>query len=310
MRQSRFAFLLILLFASAAHAQSTTASVLAFGGIDKLLDRIDGINIFYGRNTTSSSSHPDVTPWGHDYGVEFSFHVANFFDRNPKGNESFKQRIEDALHVGKARKPVTAADSAALAAQYDTTSMTIKKRSNVAAMAGTLTRVDTVLVLTPKAAKPDTYVDFDLGISYGQLDGVRQILPYEVRGYVRELPALSLYATVRPFGGWWSFLGFYGGVRVASISLQDTQLFVPTSDSVPIVSLSASTFATGLTGGLEFALPNNVRLVVERSSMRREFNSLAYNPSKSIPRDVPHSLSLSGSNIDFGVSFPIPKVSK
>ena len=43
--------------------------------------------------------------------------------------------------------------------------------------------------------------------------------------------------------------------------------------------------------------------------MRRQFNSLSYNPSKGIPTDIVHSLDLSGWSLDVGVTFPIPKKS-
>jgi hypothetical protein len=96
------------------------------------------------------------------------------------------------------------------------------------------------------------------------------------------------------------------------MSLQDAQLFVPNSDSVPVVSLSATSFEVGIPFGVEVGPPgaSDARVFLEGTYMRRIFNSVSYNPGKGFPKNVPHVLDFSGWSFDVGVSFPIPKASK
>ena len=146
-------------------------------------------------------------------------------------------------------------------------------------------------------------MEFDLGIGYGQLDGVATMSPYELRGYVRELPSVTLYATYR-FN---QYVGLYSGARTGIISLQDAQLFVPRDTSTSLFTISATTFEIGVPVGLDIQLTEGVHFTAEFAYARRNFNSLSFNPATSIPKDYPHSMDMSGRSIAIGFQFPIPK---
>ena len=73
--------------AQAASAQATAATALALGGIDKLLDRVETINLYYGGNPSPSprsTSSEFRVPWKRSYGVEFGFHVGDYGTLNPR----------------------------------------------------------------------------------------------------------------------------------------------------------------------------------------------------------------------------------
>ena len=277
--------LLICIQSSRLEAQATTAAALAFGGLDKLLDRVESISLYYGGQVRPSS---DRIPWSKEFGLEFSFHVGQSGEDRPESKKVQEDKPK--------RDPVT--------------SITIKTHVTGDGANAKIVGVDTEVVTTPRKKISSQVLDYDLAIAYGQLDGIKMTTPYEVRGYVRELPAVTLYATFRPpTTGFWSNFGVYSGARLGVISLQDAQLFVPTNDMVPVVTLSATTFEAGVPFGIEWMpfTDSGARLTVEGAYTRRQFNSLSYNPGKGFPTNVPHSVDVSGWGMDVGISFPIPK---
>lgn len=54
--------------------------------------------------------------------------------------------------------------------------------------------------------------DFDLGIGYGQMDGLSSGPPFELHGSVRELPSVSAYATARLTDRFGVYLGVRTGI--------------------------------------------------------------------------------------------------
>jgi hypothetical protein len=144
--------------------------------------------------------------------------------------------------------------------------------------------------------------DFDLGIGYGQMDGLRSDGPFELHGSVRELPSVSAYATAR-LSDW---LGIYGGVRTGIITLQDAQLYVIDDASTALFTLSSTSFEFGAPLGIDLKAAGDIHLTVEAAYMRRIFNSLSYDPSTGFPAGFPRSLNLSGLSWSVGVQFPLP----
>lgn len=283
-----FCSLLFLLPISAAAAQATAAAALVLGGVDKLLDRIDAVTLYSGGQINPS---PQRTPWSKSFGVEFGFHLGD-------GGKPLTAEEKVMKALGAKPKEVPW--------EGDISGVTVKKHYED----GKLVALDSEIVSTKRPQSVEQPFSFDLGIAYGQLDGINMTSPYEIRGYARELPALSSYVTWKPFGrirGLRHVAG-YVGARVGIITLQDAQLFTGI-DSLPIVSLSASTFEIGVPLGAEFGVPlaSGLRFTLEASHMRRKFNSLSYNPAKGFPAGIPHTLDLSGWSWDVGISFSIPK---
>jgi hypothetical protein len=301
-----------------AEGQAATAAALAFGGIEKLLERVEGINLFYGKHIRPDEN---LAPWTNEFGLELSFHVGDsgkeLLPAKPKpvnmcvvadSGASLDRRAQSAAAAG--RKDSVPCPT------YEPTSLTVKKH----VVDGKLVAVDSELVSTPTKPQKDQQFEYDLGFAYGQLSGLSMTTPYEVRGYVRELPAVSLYATATPywwapktdFGKWMRMFGVYVGARVGIVSIQDTQLFVPGDTAVPVVSLSANTFEYGIPFGLTFepVQGSGVLATTEFAYMTRRFNSLTYSPGKGFPANIPHTLDASGWSLDVGITFPIPKPAK
>ena len=70
---------------SHTHAQATAAAAIAFGGIDKFLDRIETADLYYGWNVFqrrgSQSRYAVATK--DEFGLEFSFHIGSFGEDRP-----------------------------------------------------------------------------------------------------------------------------------------------------------------------------------------------------------------------------------
>ena len=148
---------------------SHSAAALVLGGVDKLLDRVEGITFYYGTHIEPS---PDKTPWSKSFGLEFSFHV---------GESGAKRRPPDTASP---QKPEP---------EHEETGFTVKTRGNIVGNDSIVrVGVDTERVFVKRKPKVERELDYDLGIAYGQLDGIQMTEPYEVRGYVRELPALTV----------------------------------------------------------------------------------------------------------------------
>jgi hypothetical protein len=319
MRRYAVATALLLLTAHRSACQSTAAAVLVFGGIDKLLERVESINIYYG-GAIKWSKQPDAVtdyrlPWKRNYGLEFSLHVGDYGDFLPevkKRRENEQRELLRAL----VRRP-TAGDSAdteakSAAPKVEVTGITVKKHLTVTGKDTVLVAVDSELVGAPSSDNGLKLWEFDLGIGYGQLEGILAADPHEVRGYIRELPSVTLYATRRLTPR----LSAYVGARTGVVSLQDTQLYLKrTADSTSIFTLSATSFEVGVPVGMQVDLTanksgKNVVLTVEGSYTRRYFSSVTSNPATGLVADFPHSIRLPSWGIDVGLQFPIPKASK
>jgi hypothetical protein len=276
-------------------AQATAAAAIAFGGIDKFLDRIESADLYYGWNVFERRGSPSryAVPNKDEFGIEFSFHVTSFGKERPwlVTRDSIKKLTE---------KPK----------EWKSTSLTVKKHLEVAGRDTIVTAVDSEFVAAPN--KPDKIpqlVEMDFGIGYGQLNGVKKDQPYELRGYVRELPSVSVYVTRWLNEG----LAVYIGGRTGVITLQDGQVFVPDGNTTKIFNVSATSFEVGVPVG--FIIPfthtdDAPSFTFELSPMWRNFNSVVPVPNTGVPTNLPHQMDLSGANFTIGVMFPIPGKNK
>jgi hypothetical protein len=328
----------VVLFVLPAHlAAQATAASLAIGGIDKLLDRIESISIFRGSRlgtaVTDTITAGGQAPWRHDYGLEFGVHLGDFADRmtylpwtrDAEYDVREGRRLialaradedrrtckcparPDSIHVKLADGSYRLIEKPkGWDGEYTLTKLTVKRRTGMAD--------DSIAELAPKPPKPPlSLIELDLGIGYGQLDGIVAHVPYEVHGNVRELPALSLYVSMH-LG---NHVDVYAGARTGAMSLQDTQLYlkrtaldsnkVPRAAGDSAITINASSFEFGIPVGVELGI-GDARLFLEYGHTLRVFNSLNY--STPLPEGAPHSLDFSGHGLLFGVQIPIPKPKK
>jgi hypothetical protein len=314
-------------------AQETTAAAIGLGGIEGLLSRVESINVYYGGRIGNQDgvSTPARTrlPWAKDYGLEFLVHIGEFGRPSAasrrradelaqrrrtamdslRGVRAERLRIRGAMSAA-ARDSLNrrfSADSARIEAEpempFKATSMTIRKHVQIVGKDTNLVSIDSEFVGNREPPPPEErMIDFDLGIGYGQMDGLRMGGPFELHGSVRELPSISGYATVRLTDR----LGLYAGVRTGVITLQDAQLFVTDDDGISMFAMTSTSFEFGAPIGLDVQPVEGLHVTLEGAYMRRMFNSLTFEPASGIPVEFPRSLDLSGFSWSVGLQFPLP----
>ncbi|HEU4723636.1 MAG TPA: hypothetical protein VFS59_19945 [Gemmatimonadaceae bacterium] len=327
-----FALLSLLAPSPPLAAQSTTATAIGLGGIDNLLGRVESINIYYGGSAGRRSDEPSTTPrltWAKDYGLEFLIHIGEFGPPSAaqrRRNDEIdrrRQRALDSLRIVRTTRLETAgrltpaardsinrrflADSARIAAGLEAsfvpTSMTVKKHVQITGKDTVLVSVDSEFVGNRALPEPEErLIDFDLGVGYGQMDGLASDGLYELHGSVRELPSISAYATMRLSDRF----GIYAGVRTGIITLQDAQLYVPDGATTSLITLSSTSFEFGAPLGIDLQIAGDLHVTAEGAYMRRIFNSLSYDPPSGFPSDFPRSIDLSGMSWSVGVQVPLP----
>ncbi|MEO6527927.1 MAG: hypothetical protein ABIP93_15010 [Gemmatimonadaceae bacterium] len=333
MRPSRLLFaLLSSLCCIASPVDAQGAAAIGLGGIDQLFGRVQAINIYYGgslgRSTDGSASRTQL-PWSKDYGLEFLLHVGDFGPFSAAHRRravALRQRqlsAMDSLRGVRTERRRTsrtmsrsardsldrkfAADSASIVAEQEgafrPTSITVKKHLSISGTDTVLVGVDSEFVGTREPPPPvERLFDLDLGIGYGQMDGLRYGGTYELHGSVRELPSISAYVTAKLYDR----IGVYGGVRTGVITLQDAQLFVTNTDGTAMFTLSSTSFEFGAPLGIDLQPVHGIHLTLEAAYMRRIFNSISFEPTTGFPQDYPRSLDLSGWSWSAGIQFPLP----
>jgi len=336
-----FAACCLILIAHTARAQATAAA-LAIGGLDKLFERVESVNLYYGRSfrgPAADSLSPDgAVPWKRDYGLEFLIHAGDGGKGTLYGNllDHFRSDAEKNARKQQAaaEKAERAAKDSVIAKLYDTTKVIVKSTFDSASLgkadptkpqtgkpdtpARPPKSVETDVELTVHKNEPDDkkLFEFDIGIGYGQLDGITAHRPLEMHANVRELPAISLYGNVQVF----DWLQVYIGGRTGLISLQDAQFYfrgdtttfnylTPPSlkdSSFTVFSAGASTFEYGAALGVDIAF-KKLDLTVEYASHRRHFNSLNYSPNSPLPFGLPHELDLTGRSFEVAIQVGLPK---
>jgi hypothetical protein len=174
------------------------------------------------------------------------------------------------------------------------------------------TRVDSVetkevLVYKRKPQPKDYRWKMELGLGYTELRGfVSTVDSVDIRGAIRELPAVSLYVTYNrnsPFS-------FYGGLRTGLVQLQGFRAFVQKAGTTDeTYSATGTTFQLGLVGGL-IGDTGPVTIFVEPGYTHRRFPSLDWsNINGSVDDRLARSLDMSTFTIAIGAQIGIGDLS-
>jgi hypothetical protein len=165
-----------------------------------------------------------------------------------------------------------------------------------------------VLVYKQKATPRDFRWNLELGLGYSELRGfVSTVDSVDIRGAVRELPAVSLYITYNSDVP----VSFYGGLRTGLAQLQSFRAFVQKAGaSDESYSASANTFQLGLVGGV-IADVGPLTLFAEPAYTYRRFPGLEWsNINGSVDDRLARSLDMSSFTISFGGQFELGDLSK
>lgn len=328
----RPALLIALLSCCALPSLSAqSAAAIGLGGIDDLLGRVESINIYYGGNLDRRAGETDGAPrlaWAKDYGLEFLVHLGQFGPpssaqrRLDRERDRRRDRALDSLRIVRATRLEAArqsnpalrdsiqrrfaADSARIALDAEQpfvpTSITVRKHLSVVGNDTVLVSVDSELVGNRKPPEAEERLfDFDLGIGYGQMDGLVADGDFDLHGSVRELPSISAYVTASLHDR----IGIYGGVRTGVITLADAQLYVPDGTTSSVYTLSSTSFEFGAPLGLDLRVAGALHVTAEVEYMRRIFNSLTTDPSTGFPSGFPRTLNLSGLGWSLGLQLPL-----
>lgn len=133
---------------------------------------------------------------------------------------------------------------------------------------------------------------FEMGLGYGEISGYRAAeAGLDLRGVIRELPSISLYASYEP-------LGFYGGFRSGFMRLEGLQLYV---DEGPPLAGSADSFLAGVLLGQAWEVLG-LNVFVEGAWTIRDFPSIEWDGA---PPPSFRSLDLTGWSLGTGVQFSV-----
>ncbi|MBT8403027.1 MAG: hypothetical protein KJP18_04150 [Gemmatimonadetes bacterium] len=150
---------------------------------------------------------------------------------------------------------------------------------------------DVVRVQSP--ARMETVWSFELGLGYGQLTGFDTAAEgLELKGAVRNLPAVSLYASYENFGT-------YFGVRSGLMEFSGLQLVDGDGGSW---KGSGKSFLTGLLVGQAWSVAE-LNFFVEAGYTIRDFPSVEW--SGSPPPEAPRAIDVSGWSLGTGIQFGI-----
>lgn len=145
----------------------------------------------------------------------------------------------------------------------------------------------------------DTVWEFEMGLGYGQLLGFEENdAAVDLRGSVRELPAVSLYAVNYPSRA-------YLGLRSGFLKVHGLQAISEGADGedASVFKGKADSFLLGAAVGTWFDV-SAVSLLLEASYAVRTFPSIEWSGS-SLPAELPRKLSLNSWMIGTGIQIPI-----
>lgn len=197
--------------------------------------------------------------------------------------------VELLFQVGAVTRPAEP-ESAAV---RDTVVLTWRER-RVTRSGARADTVDTYDVGAARKPPEEELWTFELAIGYGQISGFSlEASGLDLRGSVRELPAVTLYASHVGTGA-------YLGLRTGLIETHALRLYE--SDG-SLMEGSAQAFQLGGVAGLAFEVMG-VYPFVEGAWMARSFPSVAWD-SDALPAGTPRALRVSGWNISAGLQVPL-----
>ena len=148
-------------------------------------------------------------------------------------------------------------------------------------------------VVTTQAPTQDVWT-FEVGLGYGQVSGFEaREASLDLRGSLRSLPAVSLYASYED-------LGTYFGLRSGLMELTGLQVFDVEGRAVQGASQS---FMAGFLVGQAWEIAG-LNLFIEGAYMRRDFPSVEWSADIP-PPGTPRSMDLSGWSVGGGVQFGV-----
>ena len=159
----------------------------------------------------------------------------------------------------------------------------------------TIYRYDARRVSRPGVPQ-ETVWSMELGIGYGQVMGfeAEDEPRLELRGAVRDLPAVSLYASYEPWGN-------YIGLRTGFMKTQDLQVV---EDGGEAFSGDADAFLFGALTGYAWSL-RGMHGFLEGGYSLRYFPSVEWRGPGPLPEGVPRDLGVSGWFVSGGIQFPL-----
>lgn len=263
-----------------SHAPSLSAQL----GIEGLFGNVTDISFSSGCWDTSSKAiqREGACPIGNnEFGIEISFRVRE-------------------LHIGHATDSL----------EVSTTPKTVRR-----VHADGKVTTDTTYDVTVERFTNGWHAVFELGLGYSQFTGFKSAAPdLDLRGAVRELPALSFYAAVRnrefPFGAKFPDISPYVGVRSGLIQLKDLQIVTPVAtapqDSAVSYTGDGQTFQIGVVGGLSAGY-RRFSVFGEYALMYRKFESIKWSTqgTNKIPQELPQELDFTGPSFTVGLQIRI-----
>ncbi len=158
--------------------------------------------------------------------------------------------------------------------------------------------VDTVHIydvepVTTSAPTVDVWT-FEIGLGYGQMSGFdAREGTIEMKGSIRDLPAVSLYAS-------YDASGTYFGLRSGLMETTGLQVI---DEGGTAYKGSGQSFMAGLLVGQAWSIAG-INLFVEGAYMVRDFPSVEW-ASSTPPAGTPRSMNLSGWSLGGGVQFSV-----
>lgn len=206
------------------------------------------------------------------------------------GDELVNYGIEVFLQIGSVYRPVHPAPSQGDSVSLVWTGMEVRRGGS---------GVDTVqtYLVRPRLPRPpgEPIWTLEVGIGYGQLTGFGSDDPrLDLRGAVRDLPSLSLYAVYEPWDG-------YFGIRSGFMKTQGLQVFDAEGTAF---TGEAEGFLAGLALG-RFVQVLDLSLFVEGAYTWRDFPSVRWSGAGPVPRNAPRSMGLHGWSVGAGIQFGV-----
>jgi hypothetical protein len=223
--------------------------------------------------------------------VSFYMHSGGL---NPRPAELAADRlsaygIEVLLEIGSVSRPAGPRQAPA-----DTVALTWTEMRVTTGTEGTDT-VYSYQVRRNTAVQPVAHIwVFELGVGYGQVTGFSSAVPgIEIRGAVRELPTVSLYANYDP-------LGTYIALRSGFIRFQGLQAWDSEGRSF---AGEAESFLAGAALG-QAVTRGGITVFGEAGYALRPFPSIRWSGGQ-VPPAIPRGLDLHGWTVGAGIQFAL-----
>lgn len=168
---------------------------------------------------------------------------------------------------------------------------------------------DTTDIMVPvdDSTAMSSFLQIDVGLGYSEFSGFSALdNSFELRGAVRELPAVSVFGTLSSDtpGSIFRKLLFRVGIRSGLIQLNDVQAVEPRGDeTLGVYAGTAQTFQIGGVAGVALAWKKEIYPYFEYNWERRKFASVqwAAQEQPTAPERFPRELDFSGPSVSIGL---------